>query len=79
MVTSSAEEQLKTLPVWAKSISEFNELDLDDQVTLLRTSNYFFKIFLDQNIDKKKIRKNFNISSLIYRFIDYLFSLFKSK
>jgi hypothetical protein len=42
LVTSSAEEQLKTLPVWAKSILEFNELDLDDQVTLLRTGSYYF-------------------------------------
>jgi hypothetical protein len=72
LVTSSAEEQLKTLPVWAKSISEFNELDLDDQVTLLRTSNYFFKIFLDQNIDKKKIRKNFNLSYLLIIYLAYL-------
>ena len=34
----SADSQVKNLPLWAKSIPQFNELELDDQVSLLRTS-----------------------------------------
>ncbi len=41
-MSDSIDQQLKSLPTWAKSISEFGELDLDDQVTLLRTSESIF-------------------------------------
>lgn len=33
------DKQLKVIPLWATSIPQFNELDLDDQVCLLRASN----------------------------------------
>ena len=39
-------KQLKLIPLWAKSISQFNELDLDDQVSLLRASKVYSLIFL---------------------------------
>lgn len=38
LILDSAEKQLKSLPIWAKSITEFTELDLDDQVSLLRNN-----------------------------------------
>jgi hypothetical protein len=41
----SADSQVKNLPLWAKSIPQFNELDLDDQVSLLRTSTFFRYVF----------------------------------
>lgn len=34
----SVDKQLKLLPQWAKSINQFNEIDIDDQVSLLRAS-----------------------------------------
>lgn len=39
LITDSVDKQLKLLPLWAKAIRQFNELDVDDQVSLLR-ANY---------------------------------------
>ncbi len=35
----SLEKQLNKIPQWAKSIDKFQELEIDDQVNLLRASN----------------------------------------
>jgi len=39
LMFESVDKQLKLLPQWAKSINQFNEIDIDDQVSLLR-ANY---------------------------------------
>ena len=41
LISQSAEKQLKNLPLWARALPQFNELDLDDQVCLLRASSSF--------------------------------------
>jgi retinoid X receptor alpha len=38
LLCESAEVQTRNLPLWAKSIPQFNELDIDDQVCLLRAN-----------------------------------------
>ena len=38
LLQESMENQLRLLPAWAQSIAQFNELDIDDQVCLLRTN-----------------------------------------
>jgi len=38
LISQSGEKQLKNLPLWARALPQFNELDLDDQVCLLRAN-----------------------------------------
>ena len=48
MLTDSVDKQLKLLPFWAKAVRQFNELDVDDQVNLLRASKLYLIIFIIQ-------------------------------
>jgi hypothetical protein len=74
-----AYEQLKLLPLWAQVVPQFNELELDDQVSLLRTSRLFlflsyfnrikrkFEIFFGNKIDWREII----VATTAYRSMSY--------
>lgn len=59
----SMDQQLKLLPQWAKSISQFNELDIDDQVSLLRASKslFLFLFFVSSHLTSGGAVHNFNV------------------
>lgn len=74
----SIEKQLKIIPLWATSIPQFNDLELDDQVCLLRASNKlllsFYHVIKFFSLDWRELIS----SCLTYRSVQYNESLLLS-